>query len=194
MTEKWAEVTDRATGHLDLMNGFLHQASEFMVHDFHDVFALTESPIESVLLKVMSCRMLQCVFGLKYRVDGRTFGIVQYSDHFLIEPQAAVGTFRVDFLVEYHGTQIIRPSGDWDDDTAPAQFVPVTNRLIVECDGHDFHERTKEQAKKDKSRDRALKMAGYEAFHFTGSEIWGDPLACSDSVLEFLCQNAKHTP
>jgi hypothetical protein len=43
------------------------------------------------------------------------------------------------------------------------------------CDGHDYHERTKEQAERDKSRDRALKRAGYDVIHFTGREIWRDP-------------------
>ncbi len=43
---------------------------------------------------------------------------------------------------------------------------------VIECDGHDFHERTKEQAQRDKKRDRELQAAGYKVFRFTGSEIW----------------------
>ena len=31
----------------------------------------------------------------------------------------------------------------------------------MECDGHDFHERTKEQASSDKKRDRSLQAAGF---------------------------------
>lgn len=57
--------------------------------------------------------------------------------------------------------------------------------LIVECDGHDFHERTKEQAAKDRSRDRAAILAGYEVFRFTGSELWCDPLGCARQIVEW---------
>lgn len=45
-------------------------------------------------------------------------------------------------------------------------------RIAVECDGHDFHERTKEQARRDRSRDRALSAAGWTVLRFTGREIY----------------------
>jgi hypothetical protein len=57
--------------------------------------------------------------------------------------------------------------------------------LAVECDGHDFHERTKEQAAKDRSRDRRLQEAGYTVFRFTGSELWRDPCSCSDQIIKW---------
>src|SRR5687768_2589162 len=45
-----------------------------------------------------------------------------------IVPQYSVGNYRVDFLVTFTpGTE-------------------PTVRVVVECDGHDFHEKTKEQA------------------------------------------------
>lgn len=56
-------------------------------------------------------------------------------------------------------------------------------RLAVECDGHDFHERTKEQAARDRARDRRLQEAGYTVMRFTGSEIYRDPVKC---VLEVM--------
>jgi very-short-patch-repair endonuclease len=54
---------------------------------------------------------------------------------------------------------------------------------VVECDGHDFHERTKEQAASDKARDRALQALGMRVLRFTGSEIWSDPLVCAREAL-----------
>lgn len=58
-------------------------------------------------------------------------------------------------------------------------------RLVVECDGHNFHERSKEQAMRDRSRDRALQEAGYTVFRFTGAELWRDPCACADQVIKW---------
>lgn len=56
--------------------------------------------------------------------------------------------------------------------------------LFIECDGHNFHEKTKEQAAKDKSRDRAFAKAGYHIIRFTGSEIYNDPLRCAREAIE----------
>lgn len=69
-------------------------------------------------------------------------------------------------------------------------LVTATNKIdykiIIECDGHDFHEKTKEQAAKDKKRERFLTSAGYTVFRFTGSEIWKDPLGCLMEVLKYI--------
>jgi hypothetical protein len=54
--------------------------------------------------------------------------------------------------------------------------------LGIECDGHDFHERTKEQAAKDRSKDRVLKVRGLDIIRFTGSEITRDPGRCAAEV------------
>ena len=48
-------------------------------------------------------------------------------------------------------------------------------RLVIEVDGHEWHEKTKEQAARDKRRDRDLQQEGWNVFHFTGSEVWCDP-------------------
>jgi very-short-patch-repair endonuclease len=42
-------------------------------------------------------------------------------------------------------------------------------RLVVECDGHDFHEKTKQQVTKDNRRERELQIAGWHVFRFSGS-------------------------
>lgn len=57
-------------------------------------------------------------------------------------------------------------------------------QLAIECDGHDFHERTKEQAERDRSRDRALSKAGWLVLRFTGREIYRDALKCAEEVLD----------
>lgn len=58
--------------------------------------------------------------------------------------------------------------------------------LVIEADGHDFHERTKEQAARDKARDRWLTMEEIPFLRFTGSEIYKDAQACADQVSEKL--------
>lgn len=45
------------------------------------------------------------------------------------------------------------------------------NQICVYTDGHTYHERTEEQAKRDRSIDRKLQELGYVVLRFTGKEI-----------------------
>lgn len=83
-----------------------------------------------------------------------------------IRPQCRIGRATVDFLLELH--------------------CGATVLLAVECDGHDFHEKTKEQARRDKARDRAIQAASVPIFRFAGSEIYADAGKCARTCLEFL--------
>jgi very-short-patch-repair endonuclease len=47
---------------------------------------------------------------------------------------------------------------------------------------------------RDKKRDRALQTAGFEVHHFTGSEIWADPIECAREVLARAEQLATDKP
>ena len=58
-----------------------------------------------------------------------------------------------------------------------------TWRIAVECDGHNYHERTKEQAAHDRRRDRHLQRHGWHVMRFTGSEIFRDVRGCVAEVL-----------
>src|SRR5205807_7453561 len=64
-------------------------------------------------------------------------------------------------------------------------------KFIVEIDGHDFHERTKEQAQRDKSRDRYLNQSGFTVFRFTGSEVFNDLAGKVDEVFAFTWNKAE---
>lgn len=59
-------------------------------------------------------------------------------------------------------------------------------KIAIECDGHEFHERTKEQAAKDRSRDRKLIKMGYIVLRFTGSEINNDVKSCEREVYSII--------
>lgn len=59
-------------------------------------------------------------------------------------------------------------------------------KLVIECDGHEFHEKTKEQVKRGNERDYNLKVAGYDILHFSGSEIYNKPIQCASRVYEYI--------
>ena len=76
-----------------------------------------------------------------------------------------------------------RPEGSYRIDLA---LESSHARLAVEADGHDFHERTAEQAMRDRSRDRWMQGDGWRVLRFTGREIWRDATACADEILGHL--------
>lgn len=85
---------------------------------------------------------------------------------YIVCPQHVVGNFRCDFWIEAPCAQ--------------------NSRVIVEIDGHDFHERTKEQVRRDKARERAIVATGVPVLRFSGSEVYESPEACVDQVQRFL--------
>jgi very-short-patch-repair endonuclease len=123
-----------------------------------------ESPIEQIL----GTRLL---FGS----DGYT--AIFYADEIvdfsfpdtatILTPQANIGRYRADFLIQCC-------------DRGHRKSV------IVECDGHAFHEKTKDQAKRDKARDRFFTAEGYSVLRFTGSEIYSDPESCAEEIEQLL--------
>lgn len=79
--------------------------------------------------------------------------------------QVKIGRYRVDFLI-----------------AGPSMADESYVTLAIECDGHEFHEKTREQAARDRKRDRFLTMCGYFPVRFTGSEIWHDAVGCAEET------------
>lgn len=75
----------------------------------------------------------------------------------IVCPQAPFGRYRADFML-------------WMSFSGEPAHV-----LCIECDGHNYHERTKEQAAHDRKRDREMTTAGIEVMRFTGSELYNTP-------------------
>ncbi len=84
-----------------------------------------------------------------------------------LQSQVQIGPHRVDFAIE------------------------IPRKVVIECDGHAFHEKTKEQAQKDKARDRYLQIEGWAVLRFTGSEIFRNADACVVEVLNLLKRQAS---
>lgn len=99
--------------------------------------------------------------------DWREQGFLGEDLVFVITPQAEVAGYRVDFLLWFARGRELRG-------------------IAIECDGHDFHEKTKEQAARDKKRDREINVAGFPVIRFTGSEIYRDPVGCAEQIKDAL--------
>jgi very-short-patch-repair endonuclease len=88
-----------------------------------------------------------------------------------IKPQTqmtvAGSTYRIDFVV-----------------TWPEQ----KQKLAIEIDGHEFHEKTKQQAARDRARERSIVREGYTIMRYTGSEVFANPRKCVQEVASLIGQ------
>lgn len=129
-----------------------------------------QSPIEDLFF--IACH-LQCTaefLNVNPEPDGTNEGVLVKGRGVFIQPQVQIGKYRVDFLISQYG---VGP-----DDI----FTPV----IVELDGHDFHDKDKKQRAYEKSRDRYFVKSGYKVLHFTGAEIFVDPYRVAFEALALL--------
>lgn len=129
----------------------------------------TDSPIEAQLLTATTFIYHlwgeALVVGPKGGVlDSSFYEVLAHPYTTLIIPQFSIQDFRVDFALFNRAEPGVK--------------------IAVECDGHDFHERTKTQAQRDKSRDRQIQAVGFKVLRFTGSEIYRKPIDCAREIVQ----------
>ena len=147
----------------ELAEGAAEDAREAFYERLEDHEGQWESPIEHLFLAGCIETFGKPWFPFEFEILPKPYPWLpinvpeEYADlrSVCLIPQCRVGTYRVDFM-----------------------FSIISNRkvrgLVVECDGHEFHERTKEQARRDKRRDREMLGMDLPVMRFTGSEIWAD--------------------
>lgn len=123
-----------------------------------DVAEHVESEIELMVLTALL--MAGRITGMKSYIGDALPGPFEIQ----IVPQFQWESYRIDFCVRFYNVRDI----------------------FVECDGHEFHERTKEQAEHDRSKDRAIQAAGIPILRFTGREIWRDPGQIVNEIFSFV--------
>jgi len=128
-----------------------------------------ESPIEQLLAIEFETIDLMRVHNFNPFID-----VIDIEKQSVIECNG--NTYRVDFLIPV-----------W----YPNQHAG--KMFVVECDGHEFHQKTKEQVEKDNERTRNLQAAGYEVIRFSGTEIYHKAYKCAREVLKIILSKCKYT-
>jgi len=193
--------------------------------DLYLAMKACESPIERIMFSALTAIAVKKEIGMEFKEPGQIrHKTHQYGKHLSMfasdimtfYPQAQLGEYRVDFLLEYeqiHTEYPPRPNPTTREEAIkqmeemvellnqgplppghylvrPPTYTRIEKKIIVECDGHDFHEKTKVQAAHDKRRDRILQSLGYKVFRFTGSEIHNNAISCALEVFDCL----RHDP
>lgn len=87
-----------------------------------------------------------------------------------VMPQVKVDAYTADFILRHEAER-------WKGEGTKIVLV------AIECDGHDHHDLTKEQAERDRRRDRYFQERGLRVARFTGREIWRDALSCARQAM-----------
>lgn len=167
-------------------------------------FRLCESPIEQIFLyhilnftpyRFSDCYSRMDVAHNRPVILCRPWDIEEFGDfNVKIIAQHVIkrgaksekaGKYRTDFTFEVLRDVSTKELTE-DDYISFHRNSEVFARLVVEIDGHDFHKRTKEQARRDKSRDRFMTLEGYTILRFTGSEIYREPTQAANEVEQFI--------
>ena len=110
-----------------------------------------------------------------------TYDLVKFANGYLdfcLIPQYEVNTENKKYYVDF---------AFFAEDTE--EIIEIKNpnyKLVIECDGHEFHEKTKEQVAKDNEREYELKMLGFDVLRFSGSQIYNKPFRCAVNTLEYI--------
>lgn len=131
-----------------------------------------ESPIEQILKLHLDARFMM---GVDFRHNMDVTATPQ------VELTLDGNTYRVDFMLRIIDDIAAHMRAETDEDRKSLE-----RHIVVECDGHDYHERTKTQAQRDKSRDRTMLLHGYPVLRFTGSEIYKNPVQCCEEIAQFI--------
>lgn len=132
------------------------------------------SPIEDLFF--IACNVMCAAHYVEINpyVWGGIKGEITEGSGIFIFPQYKIGKYKVDFLLNQN----------WIGPTE--HLLPV----VVELDGHDFHDKDKTQRAYEKSRDRYLVKSGYRILHFTGSEVVADPYKVAFEALALIGMSA----
>jgi hypothetical protein len=140
------------------------------------VGAHCESALELALCLAVGIAARSQEYAVLFDFRGsRIFGDPEGDVTVRVRPQVRFGDYRVDLLVSMQ-------SIEGPDDAITAR----SKTAVVECDGFEFHDATKEQACCDRKRDRYLQSLGMPVLRFAGTEIWADVFACAGAILSFL--------
>lgn len=98
--------------------------------------------------------------------------ILSVKNQEVIESPRTGKSYRADFVID-------------------VEYWDGIKKYVVECDGHEFHQKTKEQVQNDYCRERDLTLCGYTVLRFTGSEIVSNTAICAREIYEIIEYRAK---
>jgi very-short-patch-repair endonuclease len=129
--------------------------------------ACCDSVIEKDMAQALIDNADLCATGAPTVLTARE--TIEGPGKLLIASQHVLGRFRADFALMMEGGR----------------------KVIIECDGIEWHDRTNQQFISERQRERDILILGWPVMRFTGAELMRDPDACAADVAAYLCGGAS---
>jgi very-short-patch-repair endonuclease len=135
-----------------------------------------ESPLEVVMLGALTA-VQPYVKCLDANVKELLAAMEQYKAiSYELRAAVPIGTYRADFIMTVKMD-------------APIEAALLPAPVIIECDGYNYHDKTREQARYDRQRDRHMQRQGFVVARFTGDEILEQPFECAFEVMDLVLRS-----
>lgn len=151
---------------IDIFDDLPYKAKEIILNDktfelIDEVSCMLEY-LESPIEKILYIALIKEIKKTNYYwyIDAQT------------EIECDEKTYRADFTIEY--------------DEICNNNLDENFKLDIECDGYEFHQKTKEQVRKDNEREYNLKTSGWDILRFSGSQIYNEPTKCAKDILKYI--------
>lgn len=140
-----------------------------------------ESPLEKIMIMALQTVAHAGICDINL-VNGKTeTEPVSWKQNFIILPQYPIGRYTADFMINPHYLL---------DYFAPVAGRRERRKWIVECDGFNFHNSTREQVAHDHARNRYMMSLGYGVIRFLYDEIVESPFGCACEALTIASNGA----
>ena len=144
---------------------------DFLLNEYKYSLLLSLEECESPIEQILSLHLNESIFN-SFNGEIEILDLTKQAEIYCDNKK-----YRVDFLLELAFKKLGR-------------YEKVL-KLVIECDGHEFHEKTKEQVKRDNERARNIQKEGYEILRFSGSEIHSNPTKCVLEIKRFIYSRYK---
>lgn len=129
-----------------------------------------------------------CLFKLQSPLERKLF-LELSKERINFQPQYGIDWKGVHISVE--GKEYGNPINNFKNVLTVVDFFieKKNQRLCVYTDGHTYHERTEDQAQRDKNIDRKLQALGFTVLRFTGKEVNENSRKIIDEIKEWIGYN-----
>ena len=173
------------------VKSFMEQCANLVASNHRDLFlydtepalVICESPIEQLFLTAFRTLVeINEYEGTEELIDDEYL-----CNGIFVFPQKQIGKYRTDFAMLFLKDGKVPIT--WRKGTIKKDDAKEIKRLVVELDGHEFHDKDEKQRRYEKARDRHLQKLGYKVFRYTGSEICQNPFKAAAECIAYLAND-----
>jgi len=129
---------------------------------------------------------ITCIFELQSPLERKLFLALKENSYLKFHTQYALNWRGENVSLE--GKTYSNPKNNFKNVLTVVDFYLEKRgiKLCVYTDGHTYHERTEEQAQRDKRIDRKLQELGYKVLRYTGKDVNENVKSIVDDIKKWL--------